>query len=75
MRKLRCVAVILLLVVPLIALPPNPAAADHDPQHLCEMAPTGADFGLHVMLMALAGMLGMDMNPGTHHQGYSPCVP
>ncbi len=49
--------------------------AEHSHEHLCEMLPTGHDFGIHVAEHAKAGHFSGEMNPGVHHKGYSICVP
>jgi len=48
--------------------------AEHNNEHLCEMFPTGHDFGMHVAEHAQAGHFSGEMNPGMH-KGYSICVP
>ncbi|MBM4423217.1 MAG: hypothetical protein FJ030_07470 [Chloroflexi bacterium] len=69
-----------LLIVALSLTMTAPALAqDGDPHHhLCQDLNgdgkiNGADFALHVVEYAQAGMLGADHNPGMH-RGFSVCV-
>jgi len=36
---------------------------------------SGSEFGAHVSEHAQMGHLGKNMNPGTHHKGFSPWAP
>ncbi len=64
----------LILILALILLIQiNYVLADHD--NICDELETGEDFGQHITEHAQEQLLSQDDNPGTHHQGYSICVP
>jgi hypothetical protein len=72
MKKI-IVFVVAVTVVMLLVLVATTFAHEGD-SHDCHWD-SGRAFGQHHAQMAQNGMLGGHHNPGTHHQGYSICVP
>jgi hypothetical protein len=72
--KMKKFVVLMMLVALLLTTVFVGTAFAHEGEPHCHWA-SGFEFGQHHAEMARLGMLGKDMNPGTHHRGYSICVP